>query len=249
MRLIVFTILLCFSVKAFPQGKLLEKFTSPAANAKKYDRSIIDSTYGIIMYDNLNVTLGGDSVRNCNGYACNGWVEDFYTTGQLLHKGYYQQGQLKTYRNFYPNNQVERIFKAIDDYKSSLKVYYEDGKPKSDVIYDGQSPIMWTDYYPNGQIEFVEVYNKSGEFYVSKKSYYQDGKVETQLDMVSPKKKLYISKEFYSNGQLKEEGQVAYNPEMLDYQKIGSWKTFKEDGKPRSEQLYVNGKLDSEKEY
>ncbi len=249
MRLIAILILTFLASDVLAQGKLLEKFTSPSANAKKYDVSVIDSTYGIIMYDNLNAVLGGDSVRNCNGYACNGWVEDFYTTGQLLHKGYYQQGQVKTYRNYYPNNQLERAFKAIDDYKSSLKVYYQDGKPKSDVVYDGQSPIMWTDYYPNGQVEFVEVFNRDGEYYMSKKSYFEDGKPETEMEMVSSKKKLYISKEFFPNGNIKEEGQVAYNPEMLDYQKIGSWKTYREDGKQKSEQLYVNGKLDSEKEF
>lgn len=244
------TIIACLiSFNCLGQSKLLEKFTAPSSNSKKYDRSVIDSTYGINIYDNLNVVLGGDSVRNCNGYACNGWVEDYYTTGELMHKGYYQQGQLKTYRNFYPNNQVERVFKAIDDYKSSLKVYYEDGKTKSEVVYDGQSPIMWTDYYPNGQIEFQEVFNKSGEYYLSKKSFFENGKPETEMEMVSSKKKLYISKEYHPNGIIKEEGQVAYNPDMLDYQKIGTWKLYKEDGKPKGEQEYINGKLDSEKMY
>ncbi|MBK9288321.1 MAG: hypothetical protein IPN38_11720 [Flavobacteriales bacterium] len=29
-------------------------------------------------YEPLNATLGGDSVRNCKGYGCSGWVEDHY---------------------------------------------------------------------------------------------------------------------------------------------------------------------------
>jgi antitoxin component YwqK of YwqJK toxin-antitoxin module len=246
MRLTIIFFLLC-SVGSYGQSKLLEKFTPPSANNKKYDRSIIDSTYGIQMYEKLNVVLGGDSVRNCNGYGCNGWVEDYYTTGQLLHKGYYQQGQLKNYKNFFPNGQLERNFRAVDDYKSSLKVYYEDGKPKSDVLYDGQNVIQWTDYYPNGQIEFVENYNRSGEVYVSKKSFFESGKPETSLELVSSKKMLYSSKEFHPNGNVKEEGSVMYNPDMMDYQKIGTWKLYKEDGNPRGEQTYINGRLDSEK--
>jgi antitoxin component YwqK of YwqJK toxin-antitoxin module len=248
MRFIIILFLL-FSSELFAQSKLLEKFTPTSANNKKYDRSIIDSTYGITMYEKLNVVLGGDSTRNCNGYGCNGWVEDYYTTGQLLHKGYYQQGQLKTYKNFYPNGQLERSFKAIDDYRSSLKVYYENGQPKSDVVYDDQNVIMWTDYYSNGQIEFVENYNRSGEVYISKKSFYENGKPETLLELVSSKKMLYSSKEYHSNGNVREEGSVVYNPDMLDYQKIGTWKIYKEDGNPKGEQTYINGRLDNEKMY
>jgi antitoxin component YwqK of YwqJK toxin-antitoxin module len=246
MRYFPVLVLLCFSVTVCGQGKLLEKFTP---NTKKYDRTVIDSTYGIQMYEKLNVVLGGDSIRNCNGYGCNGWVEDYYTTGELLHKGFYQNGQLKTYKNFYPNGQVERNFKAIDDYRSSLKVYYEDGKPKSDVVYDGQNVIMWTDYYANGQIEFVEKYNKSGEFYINKQSFFETGKMETSLELVSSKKMLYASKEFHQNGNIKEEGSVVYNPDMLDYQKIGTWKIYKEDGTPKGEQTYTSGRLDNEKTY
>lgn len=248
MNKLILILLLASCSFANAQSKLLEKFT-PASNKKTYDRSVIDSTYGITMYDKLIVNLGGDSIRNCNGYACNGWVEDFYTTGQLLHKGFYQNGQLKSYKNYYPNGQVERVFKAIDDYKSGMKSYYENGNPKSEVIYDGDSPIQWTDYYPNGQIEFVEIYNKSGEYYLSKKSFYEDGKPETSMEMTNQKKKIYLSKEFHSNGNVREEGTVVFNPDLLDYQKIGTWKIFQADGKQKAEQVYVNGKLDTEVNY
>ena len=40
-------------------------------------------------YEPLNTTLGGDSVRNCQGYGCSGWVEDHYSSGQLKHRGFY----------------------------------------------------------------------------------------------------------------------------------------------------------------
>lgn len=241
------SLLLClFLAVHLNAQKLLEKYQP---EKKTYDRSIIDSTYGIQIFDKLNPLLGGDSTRNCNGYACNGWVEDFYSTGRLLHKGYYQQGQTRNYKNYYPNGQLERQFKAVDDYKSNLKSFYETGTPKSEVIYDGETPLQWTDYYPNGQVEFIEVYNKGGEYYLSKKSFYESGKPETQMEMVNSKKKIYASKEFHPNGSLKEEGMLFYSPDLLDYQKLGTWKIYKEDGNPKGEQVYVNGRLDSEKNY
>ena len=58
----------------------------------KYDaKDIVDPVYGIRMYDALNPNIGGDSIRNSHkGYACQGWVQDQYTSGKLLHKGYYE---------------------------------------------------------------------------------------------------------------------------------------------------------------
>jgi antitoxin component YwqK of YwqJK toxin-antitoxin module len=93
---------------------------------KKYDNSIIDGIYGIQLYEPLNMTLEGDSVRMENGYAVSNWKEDFYEDGSLLHRGFYIDGQLKVYKNFYPNGQIEREFKNIDGYRSLQKKFYAD---------------------------------------------------------------------------------------------------------------------------
>ena len=61
----------------------------------KYSEDIIDEVYGITIYEPLNLGLSADSVRMENGYAVNNWKEDYYESGQLLHKGYYIEGQLK----------------------------------------------------------------------------------------------------------------------------------------------------------
>ena len=84
---------------------------SQVPQEKKYDNSIVDETYGIQLYEPLNMVLEGDSVRMENGYAVNNWKEDFYNDGTLLHRGYYIDGQLKVYKNYYPNGQIEREFK------------------------------------------------------------------------------------------------------------------------------------------
>src|SRR5689334_12695522 len=82
------------------------------AQVKKGDtrefKAVYDSTYGINIYEALNMNTGGDSTRNdVKGYALQGWMEDFYPDGKVLHKGYYIDGQLKAYKNFYPNGQLE----------------------------------------------------------------------------------------------------------------------------------------------
>ena len=55
---------------------------------KEITKEIIDPTYGITLYEPLNMYLYSDSTRIEEGYAVNGWKEDHYSTGEIVHKGY-----------------------------------------------------------------------------------------------------------------------------------------------------------------
>lgn len=205
-----------------------------------------DSAYGITMYEKMNFALGGDSVRyDKKGYSATGWYEDYYEGGALLHKGYYAEGALKTYQNFYGNGQVERIFKS-DYNKSSMKIYYQDGKMRADIEYSGGNVIKETDYYPNGQVEFVEEYNKDGLF-VRNNFYAENGKPTSTLELTDPKKLHYEKKEYHDNGNLKEVGKLVYSKGAGDYQKEGKWLTYDESGKAILEVIYSKGEVASEK--
>ena len=82
---------------------LLISTVQSIAQSKSYaPEAVIDEKFGIQIYEPLNIMLGKDTIRNDeNGYAANGFIEDFYTSGQLLHKGFYVDGQLKLYKNYY----------------------------------------------------------------------------------------------------------------------------------------------------
>src|ERR1035437_11083976 len=81
----------------------------------KYKASkVVDPVYGIRMYEKLNFAIGGDSVRNDRkGYAAQDWVQDLYESGRVLHRGCYEDGHLKIYKNFFGNGNVERVFKIL----------------------------------------------------------------------------------------------------------------------------------------
>ncbi|PCJ23603.1 MAG: hypothetical protein COA97_11330 [Flavobacteriales bacterium] len=210
---------------------------------------VVDEKYGITLYAKLNMMLGGDTVRNDkNGYAANGYIEDYYTTGQLFHKGFYVDGQLKVYKNYYPNGIVERNFRMVDLKKSKMDIYYDDGIPKSKIVYIGNEAMKWEDYYPNGTLEFIEVYNKSIQYYIEKANYFEDGTPENTLVLEHKKKLLYTQTYFHANGQIKELGQMKYNRSEFDYQNIGTWKRFDENGKPTKEIKYASGQIQSEKD-
>ena len=120
-------------------------------------KDIYDSAYGITIYEDLNMGTGGDSTRNDGkGYAAQGWFEDYYPGDQVLHKGYYIDGQIKAYKNFFPNGQIEREFKMTDLNKSAMNVFYSDGKPRSVIVYVDKNVVKEEDYYASGQLERSE---------------------------------------------------------------------------------------------
>lgn len=233
MKKLVSVFILIFLVKpGFSQ------FSGQIPQAVKYNAAkVVDPEYGITMYDKLNFEIGGDSIRNDKkGYACQGWIEDLYESGTVVHKGYYEDGHLKAYRNFYPNGTIERMFKIVDFKRCNMQIFYSDGKIKSDITYYETNPQIWTDYYHNGQIEYTEENAKSMEYLIQRKSFTEDGKPQEIFEMIDPKKKIYSKKEYYENGNIKAEGQMKFSPSAVDYQKDGTWKYYDEAGKVTTEQ-------------
>lgn len=211
---------------------------------KKYDKSIVDETFGIRLYEPLNVALGGDSVRmDNNGYAADGWREDYYTDGTLLHRGYYIEGQLKTYKNYYPNGQLEREFKSIDGFRSMVKLYYPDGTLKSTVKYVEGAPLVWSDYYPNGNMEYYEEYHKSFTYHIAKKSFYDNGQAESLFLLVNKKKLDYSQDDFFKSGTQKVKGSLRFDKKMYDYYRTGTWMYYNEDGSLAKKETYQGGQL------
>lgn len=214
---------------------------------RKYKESeVYDPDYGIKLYERLNFLLGGDSIRydQVKGYAANGWREDYYENGQLLHKGYYQEGQLKIYKNFFDNGQLERNFVIKPNPSQySMKIYYKDGKPRAEVDYNKGNPQKSQEWYPNGQLEYIEEYNKDCEYYIQHKIYQENGVPVSTLELVDERRKNYLKKEYHPNGQVKEEGTIHYDKQLADYRKEGKWLVYDESGKLIEENTYVNGEL------
>ena len=203
--------------------------------------SMIDDIYGITIYEALNYRLGGDSIRHDRkGYASRGWLEDYYPNGKLLHRGYYSEGQLKIYKNYYPDGRLERSYRTLDNYRSSVEKYYRDGILKSRVLYKEGYVLKWEDYYTTGKLEYLEEFHKSLDYYIVKKSFYENGQLESLLEL-NPKKKMYVSQEFFENGILKEEGKIVFNATIYDYEKLGKWVIFNQNGKLLKEEFYDNG--------
>lgn len=242
--LILLFIIIC-PANSFPQGL----FQKPLETKVKYTESVIDPDYGIMMYTRLTIMLGGDSVRYCNGYACQSWIEDHYENGQLLHKGYYMEGQLKIYKNYYPDGAIERQFRNTDLSKCELITHYPDGKLRTKGVYINGSALQYEEYYANGSPGYYEESHKSLDYYINTRSYFENGKPESILQLIDPKKMIYNKMEYYENGNIKEEGKLFFNKSSLDYYKADKWLFYNENGKLVNESFYENGKKIKENNY
>lgn len=209
---------------------------------------VYDSTLGIAIYEKLNRLMGGDSVRNNpKGYAAQGWWEDFYKSGTVMHSGYYQDGMLTTYKNFYENGQVEREFKSIDYFRYQMVLYWPNGKVRSDITYYQGAEEKTKEYYENGNPEFLEEYGDKCDYLVFRQFYYENGTLQSDMQLVNKKKKTYTHKDYFENGKVQAEGNMQYYEEIDNYMKEGSWKVYDETGKLISIEEYVRGQMVEEK--
>ena len=209
---------------------------------------IYDSATGIDIYEKLNRLMGGDSVRNNpKGYAAQGWWEDFYKSGTVMHSGYYQDGMLTTYKNFYENGQMEREFKSLDYFRYQMILYWPNGHVRSNITYFQGAEETTFEYYENGKPEFLEEYSDKCSFLKYRTFFYEDSIVQSDMQLANKKKKTYTYKENHENGKLHTEGVMQYYPEIDNYMKEGKWNVFDETGKLISIEEYVRGQLIEEK--
>jgi antitoxin component YwqK of YwqJK toxin-antitoxin module len=209
---------------------------------------VYDSATGIDIYENLNRLMGGDSVRNNpKGYAAQGWWEDFYKSGTIMHSGYYQDGMLTTYKNFYENGQVEREFKSLDYFRYQMILYWSDGKVRSNITYYQGAEEITKEYYPNGNPEFLEEYGDKCDYLKYRQFYYENGNLQSDMQLTNKKKLTYSHKDYFENGKVQTEGSMQYYPEIDNYMKEGAWNVYDETGKLISIEEYVRGQMVTEK--
>jgi antitoxin component YwqK of YwqJK toxin-antitoxin module len=227
----VLTLLLaCFiSTHAISQKLDLQNRERNKAYSYRLPESIVDSTYGVMLYEKFN-PLVSDSVRYCGKNPCFGIVEDYYTNDSLLHKATYSEGKLQSYKNYFPNGILEREIKMVNIYSAKMRIFYPSGKIKSSMEFINSNPIKWTDYYENGNIDYEEEYDRKYKYVLKKVSYQENGNIIEEERLIKKGKQLYTYKSYRPNGKIKLDGVKSYRTDLADYRKIGVWKHYNEDG-------------------
>lgn len=226
-------------------SQMAQDYADQVPLLKRYDpKEVVDSTYGITMYEKLSPLMGGDSVRyDKKGYNIQGWWEDYYKSGKLLHRGFYVDGQLRAYKNYYENGQLERMYRVTDNKHCEVLIYYPDGKIKSEVYYYDTNINKQTDYFPNGNIDLLEESHGTNEYLIKRNTFFENGNALIIFELTDKKKKMYMHKEFYETGKIKEEGSLKFSEAKSDYVKEGEWKYYDEATKLIKTEVYQNGEL------
>ncbi len=213
----------------------------PKTNTFSCDLEEIETVdFGINIYDQYS-TIVGDKIRyNSDMEPFEGKFEDFYNNKKLLHKGYYVDGKLRSYKNFYPNDQVEREYKYKNEGEGEMKIYYLNGQLRSKQKYHRGEAYQWDDYYDNGKLEFFELKHKTQGYIINSQHNTIDGKPLDLLELIDKDSLLYKKGVFDSKGNLLESGRLKYYTKLSDFRKDGKWITY-ENGVLVSEEHYKDG--------
>jgi antitoxin component YwqK of YwqJK toxin-antitoxin module len=196
------------------------------------EKDILDSVEGIQMYSRFIGALTSDSVTcHRNGSNLQGWNEDFYKSGKLLHRGYYVNGKLITFKNFYESGQCERMVENPDPLHCNVNIFFENGSPRRLIYYYNGLPQRFYEFYENGLPKYTEENEKELNYLKLKKSWYGNGNLESSLELLDHAGKKYAKKNYYLNGQLREEGILLKLPGVNEYVKEGSWYSYDSSGK------------------
>ncbi|MBK7310972.1 MAG: hypothetical protein IPI93_09315 [Sphingobacteriaceae bacterium] len=231
-------VIILFLTQAFCQA---QRFADQIPQIKRYTQSeVYDSVNGIIIFNKLIECLGGDSVKyNKAGYNAQGWNEEFYSSGKMLHKGYYVDGKLKVFKNFYENGQVERSFVNPDPLHSAVDVFYDNGTAKKKIAYYEGKPQKYYEFYDSGLPKIAVENEKEMKYITLKKSWYSNGQMEYVIELKDKKEKVFVEKKYYSNGQVREEGTLRLSADGQKYLKDGMWTFYDESGKNKKVEKFT----------
>ncbi len=222
-----------------------QRFADQVPQIRRYNqKDIVDSTKGIWVYNKLLESIGGDSVTyNKAGYNLQGWNEDYYISGKILHRGYYIDGKVIVFKNFFENGQCERTVINPDPLHCNIDVYYENGKQHFQINYYDGLPQKKYEFYFSGLPKYAEENEKEMKYLTLKKSWFSNGQQESMMEITDAKNKKYSQKNYYPNGQIKEEGILVLSNETKTYQKDGVWIFYDNNGKNKHTEKYNANKL------
>ena len=200
---------------------------------------LLDSAEGMLIYRKMMHVLKLDfELLSEQGSFVQGWNEEYFDNGQLMHISYYKEGKLVLFKNFFENGQCEHNITYTDPQNCNIEVYFENGGLKNQIHFINGVPEKMTEFFANGlpksQIEF----SLETSCISSRRVWFLNAELQSELILLDSKNKTYSDKAFYPNGSIKEEGELLYSTETKEYIKTGTWKVFESGGKKRSSEKF-----------
>ncbi len=238
-RVNILLILLLFAFAApfaLQAQKKKQKNQTQKTEEKRYlQAEVLDSIGEISQYNKLIPSLHGDSVRRFpNGEKLQGWKEDYYKSGSLLHKGFYKDGQLELFKNFWESGKMERVMAVIDSNHTNLEVYYESGNQRKQINYYKGEIKRFSEFYPNNLLKLIEEYDENSALLLKKKTWFVNGHIESELVLLDQKSKKYKLNTYHSSGKPAESGIQFPAKNGQGFIRSGTWTIQDSTGKKKS---------------
>ncbi len=169
---------------------------------------------------------------------------DSVSTGRTDENGWKQgywivRNDIKKLPDYSISARVEEGNYTDDKKTGSWKLYYPDGKVKSELTYVGNRPSGYAKmYYANGKLQEEGMWENNrwvGQY----KSYYDNGQVFYNFNYTKTGKRDGKQQYFHPNGKLMMEG------DMKEGKEAGTWDEYYEDGSRKAKKAFNDGNIDA----
>ncbi|MCB0478686.1 MAG: toxin-antitoxin system YwqK family antitoxin [Crocinitomicaceae bacterium] len=221
--------------------KVLEEKSQITVNGKKKNHFLSGNRVKLNIYDyqtpqlrknywetgevkSEGMSVCGNKIGKWTYYHINGTKKSTYALNE--------DGEIEgAYEQFHPNGQLYIRGQYKDGKKEGeWKVYNPDGSDGGFLNYKRDEQYgKYLLKYPNGQTKEIGEYSFSGRIEGIQKGFYEDGKPQFEYD-----EDQRIRKEWYTNGNLKEEIKLDYSGKKKD----GRCKEYYENGQLKSDIVY-----------
>jgi len=167
---------------------------------------------------------------------------DYYNNGKLLHKGHYEDGSLIKFRNYYPNDQLERELKVKSGKPKLFTSYYIFGEIRERKVFDDGILMLHEKFHYSGKLRYLMEISELG--YLQIEQWNDDnGYPLRYTELIDVDSLKYEIAEMYPSGTIKKKGHYLYDPVTETYCFHGNYVAYSETGTVMADLFYQYDQL------
>ncbi len=162
---------------------------------------------------------------------------DYYNNGKLLHKGQYEDGSLIKFKNYYPNDQLERELKVKNGKPKLFTSYYIFGEIRERKVFDDGILMLHEKYHYSGRLKYLMEISELGYLQIEQWNN-GDGYPLRYTELIDVDSLIYEIAEMYPSGTIKKKGNYLYDPVTETYCNHGNYVAYSETGTMTADIFY-----------
>lgn len=206
----------------------------------QYDlEEVEDADDGIVIYDQYCPGLMGQVKlrKDVFNHLADKNQVDYYSNGKVLHRGVYEEGSLLKYRNYYPNDQLERELKVKSGKPKLFISYYIFGEIRERKVFDDGFIMLHEKYHYSGKLKYLMEIADVGYLKIEQWND-EDGFPLKYSELIDEDSLIYEIAENYPSGTIKNKRHYIYDPKTETYCNHGHFVAYTETGAKSADLTY-----------